>query len=530
MGSEFDHIIVGAGSAGCVMANELSADPRNRVLLIESGPPDTSFLIDMPRGIARLCSPSDPHVWAYEVATGGNRPNAMWLKGCTLGGSSSINGMVYIRGHPADYDGWRDLGCEGWSWDEMRPCFMALEDHELGASPSRGVGGPLKVTMQPNVSVLCEAVLNAAAEAGAPRVADVNDAPDGGFGYQPRNIWKGRRESAAKIFLRPALSRPNLKVLTDTDVLRIDFEDRRAAGVTIRTAAGEQAVRARRDVVLCAGSIGSPKLLQLSGVGDAALLKRFGIPVVADVPAVGQNLQEHYYLQVKYKVTTGSLNAQFLGLPLAVNLARYWLLGSGPLTHAAHELSGFVKTRPGLARPDAQLGVGLYSMSITQKGLEIDSTDGFTIGGYMINPKSRGELRIDSPDPAAPPYINANYLAEQEDRDVAVAMMRYIRNIGAQPALRPYMLGEETPGPQLQSYEEILQACYELGSTAFHVSGTCRMGADAASVVDPKLRVRGVEGLRVVDTSIFPTLVSGNTNAPAMATALRASRIMLAQA
>jgi choline dehydrogenase len=527
MADEFDYIVVGAGSAGCVMANRLSENPQTSVLLIESGPADKSPLIDMPRGIGRLLAPGNPHVWSYEVSPGGNRDTAIWLKGKTLGGSSSVNGMVYVRGHPADYDGWKALGCEGWGWDDMRDCFVALEDHELGANPVRGAGGPLKVTVHPRGSRLCEAVLDASAEAGTPRVADVNDAPAGGFGYQPRNIWRGRRQSAAKVFLRPALGRPNLTVVTETDAIKILFSGQTADGVMVRDAAGDRAIKARREVILTAGSLASPKLLQLSGIGDGALLQRLGIPVVVDAPAVGQNMQEHYYLQVKFGVTSGSLNAQFGGLPLLGNLARYMLFGTGPMTHAAHELCGFVKTRPGLARPDAQLGVGLYSMGVTEKGLGLDAKPGITIGGYPVNPQSRGEFRITSPDPDAPPFINANFLAEAEDREASVAMVRYIRKIAAQPALKGFMVGELNPGPAVETDDEIVQAFLDQGSTAFHASGTCRMGADVASVVDPKLRVRGVEGLRVVDTSVFPTLVSGNTNAPAMATALRASRFIL---
>ena len=530
MGEAYDYIIVGAGSAGCVLANKLSENPRIEVLLVESGPADKSPLIDMPRGIGKLLAPGGKHVWTYQASPGGNRPAAVWLKGKTIGGSSAVNGMVYVRGHPADYDGWAALGCDGWGWEDMRRCFVALEDHELGANPVRGVGGPLKITVHPTKTALSEAFLEAGAQAGIPRVADINDAPDGGFGYQTRNIWRGKRQSAAKAYLRPALQRPNLTVVTDTDVLKVEFEGQTATGVRVRDARGERSVTARREIILAAGSLASPKILQLSGIGDAGLLTGLGLPVVVDAPQVGQNLQEHCCFAVKFHVGSGSLNREFSGLPLLINLARYALFGRGPMTHAAHELCGFVKTRAGLTRPDAQYGVSLYSMSAGEKGLALDSTPGMTFFAYIMNPKSRGTFKIAAADPDAPPVIDANFLSDPADRAAAVGMIRHIRAVAAQPALRDFIISEGNPGPGVQTDDDILQFCLEQGSTAFHASGTCRMGADAASVVDPQLRVRGVSNLRVADTSICPTLVSGNTNAPAMVIGLRASEIILAEA
>jgi choline dehydrogenase-like flavoprotein len=530
MDADYDFIIVGAGSSGCVLADRLSKEPSARVLLIESGPADKSFLIDMPRGIGQLLRPGDPHVWSYDVRRGGNQRSDLWLKGKTLGGSSSVNGMVYVRGHPKDYDAWAAEGCVGWSWRDVAPTFVAMEDHELGSGVERGVGGPLRITVHPKTSGLPEAVLKAAEQAGTARVDDVNAAHDGGFGYQPRTIWRGKRQSAAKAFLRPALKRSNLTVMTETDARRIVFEGRRAVGVEVRTGGETRVIRARREIVLAAGALASPKLLQLSGIGPAGRLQAVGVETLVDAPDVGSNLREHFYLQVQYRIRAGSLNRQFSGMRLATNLLRYVLFSTGPMTHAAHELSGFVKTRPNLAQPDVQLGVGLYTMVPTEKGLSIDSEPGMTIGGYFLQPQSRGRFHITSADPDAAPFVEVNYLSEPADREASVSMVRYIRGLAAQPSLRPYIVSELSPGETVQSDEEIVDAHLELGSTAFHVSGTCRMGADPRSVVDPQLRVRGVDGLRIADTSILPRLVSGNTNAVAMMVGARAAEMMLADA
>jgi choline dehydrogenase-like flavoprotein len=522
---EFDYIVVGAGSAGCIVASRLSEDPRTSVLLVESGPPDTSPLIHMPRGLARLMRPDSPYTWAYEVSRG-NRGPEVWIKGKGLGGSSSINGMVYVRGHPADYDAWAAEGCVGWGWDEVRRSFMAMEDHELGEGRDRGVGGPLKITVQRPIPGLTEAVLDAAAAAGTRRVADTSSSPDGGFGYQAQNVWRGQRQSAAKAFLQPARGRANLTVVTETNVLRLVFEGRRAAWVDLRDRTGVRSVRARREIVLAAGAVESPKLLQISGVGPAAHLRRLGIDVVADAPEVGENLQDHFNLSLHFLVTRGSLNGEFAGPRLLLNLVRYAALRQGPLAHAAHEVSGFARTSPELARPNAHIGVGLYTMTRTPKGPSVGRQQGLTMVGYLGRPASRGVTRITTPDPEAAPFIDANYFSAQEDRRESVALVRYIRSIAAQPALKDYIRSEIKPGPDVATDEQIEENFLQNGVTTFHVSGTCRMGADAGSVVDHELRVRGVEGLRVADTSIMPKIVSGNTNATAMMIGWRAADLI----
>lgn len=532
MSERFDYIIVGAGSAGCVLANRLSRNPKNRVLLIESGSTDKAFLVDVPRGVGKILAPGGSYVATYDASKGKGLGNEPWVKGRVIGGSSSVNGMIYSRGHPEDFNGWAAMGCTGWDWDHIGSCYAAIEDHELGAEDYRGAGGPLHITIhEPHSGSrgICEAILSAAEAAGTPRVADINNAYGGGFGYQPRNIWKGQRQGAGKAFLHPVMNRPNLKVWTETSVIRILFEGKRASGLVIRDARGERELHTDGEIILSAGAIESPKLLQLSGIGDGSLLQSLGIAVIADSPEVGRNMREHLYVQVQYRVTAGSVNGKLVGVPLFLETLRYMLFRAGVMTDGAHELSGFVKTRPESDRPDAHLGVGLYSMAFTDSGFKMDPKPGITFGAYQMRPESRGTILLTSADPAAPPAIDSNYLSEETDRVHAVSTLRYIRRIAEQEALKPYIVEELSPGPATASDEDIVRIFAEQGGRGYHVSCTCRMGSDERSVVDPELRVRGVEGLRVVDTSIFPTLTSGNTNAPVMAAALRASQIILGE-
>lgn len=524
---QFDYIIVGAGSAGCVLAARLSENAQRGVLLVESGPADTSPLIAMPMGIGKLNTPGNPHYWHYSASQGGNRGEEPWVKGRVLGGSSSINGMVYVRGAAADYDAWEAAGCTGWGWSTMRRCFTALEDHELGAAEDRGVGGPLKVTMGRPPGPLGRAVLAAATQAGTPTVEDMNGPQatrDGGFARQPRTISGGRRFSAASAFLKPARHRRNLSVRTDTDVVALVFEGRRVAGVRVRDAQGERTIAARREVILAAGAIQSPKMLQLAGIGPGALLTNLGIPVRVDARDVGRNLREHRTISVSYRLTRGGHNAWLRGPGLYASALRYFLLRRGVLTNSTFDLGGFVRTMPGLDRPDGQIGVGLFSFGAAG----VSEHPGMTMFGYFMRPESQGRIEIRSADPDHAPFIDANYLATEADRAHTVSLMRAIRRIGAQPALAPYVAAEVLPGSDVVSDDALIEASFTYGTTGFHVAGTCRMGTDTAAVLDPELRVRGVEGLRVVDTSIMPELVSGNTNAPAMAIAWRASELIMA--
>lgn len=523
---EADYIIIGAGSSGCVLAAELSRDPGVKVLVLESGPTDQNAMVSMPRGLGKIMVQGNPRIWGYDAGRGGSRPTEFWLKGRVLGGSSSVNGMIYTRGFPVDYDRWAAMGCKGWSWADMLPHFIAIEDNEFGASPTRGSGGPLHITTHPTRSPLCDAILAAAEETGTPRVVDVNSAPDGGLGYAMRTIWKGRRQSAALAFLRPAMSRPNLSVEMETSVLRLLFEGKRAVGVELQQKEQVQRVRARCEVILCAGAIQSPKLLELSGIGSGKHLQSLGISVVSDLPGVGENLSEHLYMAPAFRVSQGSYNADFSGLRLLKNVLRYFLYHDGPMSHSAQEMIGYIRSNPALPHPDCQIGIGLYSLQVTEQGPQIDKEPGITIGGYFMHPQSRGQTHIASRDPKASPQINVNYLAEKVDADSSVALLRFIRNLAAQPALKPFIVGEIGPFVTAQSDLDILDAIMEKGQTAYHVSGTCRMGADEGSVVDPQLRVRGIERLRIADTSIFPDLVSGNTNAPAMAAAMNLTKMM----
>jgi len=519
----FDTLIVGAGSAGCVLANRLSADPGHRVLLLEAGPRDTDFWIRVPLGYGRLFARRDVN-WAYESEPepnlGGRR--VFSPRGKVLGGSSSINGLVYIRGQPVDYDGWE---VPGWSYTELLPYFRKSQNQQRGASALHGAGGPIGVSDMERHE-LADAFIASAVAVGVPRNRDFNGDTQEGTGYYQCTTWNGRRASTAVGYLREAEKRPNLRVETGALASRILFSGKRAVGVAYLKGGKQFEAKANREILLCGGAFNSPQLLQLSGVGPGELLQHHGIPVVHDAPEVGEQLQDHFYGRTFWRCTKPiTLNDDMASLLRQAKIGLQWLLFKrGPLTIAAGYAAAFVRTRPGLERPDAQ--IYFINFSTAKRGGVLHPFSGFTLSVSQLQVESRGSVRIRSADPAEPPAIRYNYLATENDRRVMVDGLRFIRRIAAARPLADYIVREEFPGPKAQTDEELLAFCRDSGDTVFHPTSTCRMGTDERSVVDSQLRVRGVERLRVVDASVMPSVVSGNTNAAVIAIAEKAADLI----
>jgi choline dehydrogenase-like flavoprotein len=535
----FDVIIVGAGSAGCVLANRLSADPRRSVLLIEAGGETDTFLVNMPKGIGKLVT--DPKfMWNYPVnqeRMQGVPAQETWQRGKGLGGSSSVNGMIWSRGQPSDYDFWAGQAGDAWGWRDMKRCFRAIEDHALGDDGVRGVGGAVGVTPNGLRYPLCEKAISAGLEMGLPlHRDDLNREDLEGVGYYCYNIRGGRRESAAKAFLEPVRRRPNLTVLTGGEVSRVLFEDRRASGIRCRIGGVERDISARGEVILSAGCINSPKLLQVSGIGPASLLHGLGIDVVQDSPDCGRRIREHLGLMLTWRLKGDRGIAHRLhGFGLGVSALQYLATRTGPLANGAMEVGAFVKTRPELPHPDLQLYVSGWMLhvpedrSVVAPMQSVEPFPAMTVTAQLLQLTSEGELDITGTDHAAPLAIRPNWLSTDGDRQAVIDLVRYVRRLVSQPSLAPYVEREVSPGPHVQTDDEILETAFRTALCGTHAVGSCRMGLDKRSVVDERLRVRGVAGLRVVDCSVMPGLISGNTNAPAMALAWRAADLILAE-
>ena len=521
---DVDYIVVGAGSAGCVLAARLSEDAATKVLLLEAGPSDRSFWIHLPIGYAKtMWHPVYNWCFHTEPDANMNGRRIYWPRGKTLGGSSSINGLIYIRGQRQDYDHWAALGNPGWGYDDVLPYFRRSEANQRGADAFHGGDGAMKVSDIGARHELIEAFIAGAGQIGVPRTNDFNGALQEGAGYYQLNTHRGLRWSSAKAYLKPARRRPNLRVRTEAQAAGLLLQGQRAIGVRYRQGGEMRAVRARAEVLLCAGAIQSPQLLQLSGIGAPDLLASHGIATRHALPGVGENLQDHLQMRLTYECTKPiTNNDQLRTLWSRTGLALQWLLWrSGPLAVGINQGGCFMRALPAeAATPDIQFHVG--TLSADMAGGKPHPYSGFTFSVCQLRPSSRGHVRIRSADPFEAPAMWANYLDTDLDRRTAVAAVKAARAIAQAPAMQPYVRREVRPGPQAGDDAALLAFCRDQGATIFHPSGTCRMGSDALAVVDARLRVHGMQGLRVVDCSVMPTLVSGNTHAPAVMVAEKA--------
>jgi len=543
--AEYDYVIVGAGSSGATLADRLSADGRSSVLLIEAGGTNETELVNMPRAFMKMFG-NPTHFWHFPVKEQQGRPaGEVWPYGRGLGGSSSTNGTWYLRGMPADYDGWAAQGLSEWRWEEIRRCFGEMESyHQAGAHASRGRGGPLQITQLPFRSPSITASIAAGEEMGLARLDDIN-AGTGGIGYTQATVdRRGRRASSYRAFLKPAMKRPNLTVMTDALVERVVIDKGRALGVELRGADGRRSIAARREVILSAGALQSPKLLQLSGIGPAEVLQKAGVPVLHDLPAVGRNLADHAMFSMSWRLHKDKgANHEFHGWRLMMHVLRYYLTRKGLMAYTSPEVTALLSLHSPPEWPDVQFGVGPFSMRSSEeikadpgRGA-LEDKPGITVNAIALRPKSRGSVSIRSADVADGVEVDANWWGDPADKAFLIDMVRLVRRYMRQPALRPYVGEEVVPGEAVESDEQIGEVLEWLTSPGIHATGTCRMGqrGDAqtgdgkaeTSVVDARLRVHGIKGLRVVDCSVMPTPPAGNTNGPAIVIGWRAAELIL---